>query len=319
MRAKLGLFTLISLMLLFISWVVDVLDTERAPWVAILIEALRTLGSTGLAVAALNFWIEAEDWRRYFEERIKSVVVQQDYMKGLDVPTLNNALRNLMKARFRDAAVDKDDAFLKHFEDNILEYIGSPFREDVTAIVAYEPHDDDTWAVTDRVEYVCRRLGSTIQKKIEWDAGEGCSVQEVEVAVSLPNDSNYSNPEILISSAIDLDALPRLKAGIALAKYSEIDRLKVTITSKYLKSKTTYYAWCMAHPSRNVDVQITFPVGFVVTNDVFFAKGRAVEPRQGSSYFRIVYKGWVLPENGLVWQIGALVDNKQQETTPLAG
>ena len=66
-------------------------------------------------------------------------------------------------------------------------------------------------------------------------------------------------------------------------------------------------------------MQITFPVGFAVTNDVFFSKGRGLEPREGPSYFRIIYKGWVLPENGLVWQIGPVADKKKREIALLAG
>ena len=304
MRVKLAFFILVSLVFLLASWVVDAFLPVKGPLTTIFVEALRTLGSTGLAVAALNFWIETEDWRQYFEKRIKSIVIEQDYFKNLDDLTIKMALRNLMKARFKGAIIDKDDAFLDHFEANILKYIGSPFREDVVAIVDYESQDEDTWIIRDRVEYICRKMGQGIQDVVSWDVGEFLDIQEVEVLLYLPETSGYAKPVVLISSATDVEAISKLKGGIKLTKYREIDKIKIEIIAKYLKDKSDHYAWCMAYPSKNVDVSINFPNGYKVTTDVFLSREKNVIENEGQTYSRVIYKGWLLPqENGLAWQV----------------
>lgn len=114
-KYKLLLIVSISLAILLVAWAVDILNKDKGFGYSLLIEGLKTLGVTGFAVTGLNLWIETEDWTSYFEKRIKSVVIQQDYFIGLDKNVLDIALKNLMKARFKDETVAREDGFLDHF------------------------------------------------------------------------------------------------------------------------------------------------------------------------------------------------------------
>ena len=64
-----------------------------------------------------------------------------------------------------------------------------------------------------------------------------------------------------------------------------------------------YYAWAMAHPSKNIDVQVILPDGYKLRFDSLVTRPRDIDKNIGSTYVRLIYKGWLLPENGLVWQI----------------
>jgi hypothetical protein len=220
--------------LLFAEWFIDSrYEAIRPPqYASITIELLKTIGATGLALAFLNIWLETDDWRRYFEDRIKSVVIQQDYMRNLDKSTLDVILRNLMKARFVGATVDKEDGFLDHFDKNISKYIGAPFREDVVAIVSYEEDNEHRWLVSDTMEFVCRRVGPGIQENLTWESDEAEQVRNLEVWISQPTQDGYLPPERLIALSDGADALSVMKKGLDLSRFRDLDRLKVRIVAK---------------------------------------------------------------------------------------
>ena len=308
MKYKIILLAVLSIAVMLLGLIIDVhYEAARPPQsVSLVIEALKTLGATGLAVVFLNFWIETEDWRQYFEERIKSIVIQQDYMKSLDQNTMKNVLVNLMKARFKDTSVDQKDGFLDHFDKNIMKYIGSPFREDVVATVYYTRNDEDKWLVKDRIEFSCRKIGSSIQEKLNWVADEADQVRSIRINVSRPNEDGYSTPETLISSDTDNEAFTKLKIGVPLTGYKDLDHLKVEIIAEYLQDRSRYSAWGMASPSRNCDVTVIYPEGYQIANDNFVTLDNSASVTKGPTYLRLIYKGWLLPENGLVWHLSVV-------------
>lgn len=320
LNARFAIIVIFSLIFLFTAWFIDLkFENYKVPEYALIsIEFFKTIGATGLALAFLNIWVETDDWRGYFEDRIKSVVIQQDYMKSLDRGTLDVVLRNLMKARFTGAAIDKEDGFLDHFEKNVSKYIGSPFREDVVVMVSYTERDEHTWIVSETMEFVCRKVGAGIQEQLTWMSDEADEVQSFEVFIAEPSQDGYSDYKCLIALSKDMDALSTMKKGLDIRQFREVDRLKVRIIAKYTQERSVYYAWAMAHPSRNVDVQVIFPKEYKLRIDNLVTRPRDIDKSVGPTYVRLIYKGWVLPENGLVWQ---LLDDKQREvsaTTPLA-
>jgi hypothetical protein len=214
-KYKLLLIVSISLAILLVAWAVDILNKDKGFGYSLLIEGLKTLGVTGFAVTGLNLWIETEDWTSYFEKRIKSVVIQQDYFIGLDKNVLDIALKNLMKARFKDETVAREDGFLDHFERNIAKYIGSPYREDVSSTTSYFDVGDG-WLVRDRIEFICRKAGDGIYNSIIWSAGDFAKVEHIAVYLSRPITGGYGDREIVICSDKDPETKVKLKVDILL-------------------------------------------------------------------------------------------------------
>lgn len=134
MKYKLLLIASVSFVILMAAWITDILNPEKGFGYSLLIEGFKTLGVTGFAVVGLNLRIETEDWKSYFENGIKRIVVQQDYISNLEPSTLDNMLRSVMKARFKGVVVDRENGFLDHFENNLQKYVGSPFREDISSL-----------------------------------------------------------------------------------------------------------------------------------------------------------------------------------------
>jgi hypothetical protein len=51
------------------------------------LKLLEVLGVAIFGIGFLNIMLETKDWRDYFEDRIKHLVVEQEYLKTLDKDT----------------------------------------------------------------------------------------------------------------------------------------------------------------------------------------------------------------------------------------
>src|SRR3989475_12003168 len=91
----------------------------------------------GYAIFSLTF--DTKHWRDYFAERLKEVILEQDYIETLDYESLKDLQTRTLKAQFRNQAIDKEGSFLKYFESNLHRFISEPFREDVSAEALMKP------------------------------------------------------------------------------------------------------------------------------------------------------------------------------------
>ena len=286
------------------AWITDILNPEKGFGYSLLIEGFKTLGVTGFAVVGLNLWIETEDWKSYFENGIKRIVVQQDYISNLEPSTLDNMLRSVMKARFKGVVVDRENGFLDHFENNLQKYVGSPFREDIISVIRYEEQNDGKLNFIDNLEYVCRKIGGNIQDSVRYQLDPGEKLERIDISVYRPQKDGFGPKEVLFSTdSVDDEAVEKLANGISLSDYEEIDGLKVVIDAVAIQDPKSFSFWRIAHPGRNIDISVVFPHNYSISCNLFVSSVDTVSKKEGPGYHRIIYRGWVLPENGLAWQL----------------
>ncbi len=127
------------------------------------VKALDVVGIAVFAIGFLNILIETKDWREYFGERLREVVLQQTYLRTLDREALATLQTNVLKAQFKSPDIDREGGFLNYLNANLHHLVAAPYREDVTVELIYSEHDADHWAVFDKVTYTCRRGTSGIQ------------------------------------------------------------------------------------------------------------------------------------------------------------
>jgi hypothetical protein len=87
------LWTFGGLILIFIGIVCKqyfVLDPTSANGYIVdtVVELFKAVGVALIVIGGINAIIETEHWRHYFEERLKDIVLQQNYLDGLDVTSL---------------------------------------------------------------------------------------------------------------------------------------------------------------------------------------------------------------------------------------
>jgi steroid 5-alpha reductase family enzyme len=309
LRSQAVTIFMVSLLFLLLALFIDtkyVPPGETPQYIRIIVEVLKTFGVAGLALVIFSYWLETGAWRDYFEDTLQRIVMDQSYLAKLDDSQLKNTLINLMKARFKGKIIDQKRSFFEHFENNVANYIGSPFRERINATIYYRDCVDETskWMVNDNLEFVCRHIGESIQEKISWAADEAEQVESVRIDVCPQLENGlYGDKEVLLPLTTEPEGINKLSKGISLANYAKCDRLKIFIEARYRQDKHRYSAWAMADPSLDIDVTIHFPEDFEIITDTFVTSEANASITSGPTYKRIVYDGWVLPEHGIVWQL----------------
>jgi hypothetical protein len=280
------------------------------PLTSTFISVVQTVGVTVFALGIFNLVIETKDWRDYFEQRIRQIVIEQSYLNQMDTQILNTLQTNVLKALFKDQNIDREGSFLNYFHTNLHKYIAAPYRQDVTCELLCELDKlaESSWLVSERVTYICRKTAASIQKTIEWwvDPQEFVRVDSVLIEIQYPfNHPNAGKTEPLIKEPnLQQKGLnKKYEISVSLEKYSQIDRLIVIITSKYAVNKERFQYWQMAHPTSNFDITITYPPGNGIQVQPLGINPAFVLSNQGPGYFKMKYDSWMLPESGIAWRI----------------
>src|SRR5208282_4560517 len=90
------------------------------------IATLLFVETIGIAIAAFGLFsiiIDSGNWREYFGSRLREIVIEQNYLNGLDVDTLKSIQTKVLKAFFNDDKIDREGSFLNYFHLNLHRYI----------------------------------------------------------------------------------------------------------------------------------------------------------------------------------------------------
>lgn len=256
----------------------------------------------GIAIFIFGFFsvvIDTKNWREYFAERLKEIVIEQKYLDKMEEDTLKNLQIKIMKALSGGAAVDREGSFLNYFNDNLHRYISEPYREDVSAEIFLREEVDGGLKIFDKVTYYCRRLGKNIQENVKWspDKDEFLRIESAKVEVQYPD--NHQKSDLIESLSNDPEEIAR---GISLEKYKDIDRLTVIVTSVYIVSTERFQYWQMAHPTRNFNMTINYPKDFSIQSKILVLNPAICQITEQPGYLKVKYDSWMLPMSGIAWR-----------------
>jgi hypothetical protein len=265
---------------------------------------LKTLDVVGIALFAiglLNILIETRDWREYFAKALREIVVEQSYLDSLDKEKLTLLQTNILKALFRDQLIDREGSFLNYFHLNLHKYIAEPYREDVVAEIIMVDAGD-YWNVVDKVTYVCRKSGGSIQPYILWhvDKNEYSKVEGLKIFFKYP----YTHPKKGIDEPL-YDGVPTLGDNIQLSldKFSDVDGLIVVADEQYQVRKADFRYWVMAHPTKNFNVTIIYPPEHTLQVLPMVLSPELLLVTERPGYYSAKYDSWMLPESGVAYRI----------------
>ena len=125
--------------------------------------ALKLLDEVGIALflaGAVVVLLEFRDWQEYFQERIKKVIFDQDYLSQMGSDQLMALHTKTLRAFFRTDDIEREGSFLQFFRSQIQAYIGSPYREDVRDVIyiTYSANGTDRVEVEETMSYRCRKV-----------------------------------------------------------------------------------------------------------------------------------------------------------------
>lgn len=285
---------------------------ELNPSGASLLNAFLT-GYSTLSIALVGFAIfsmllDSHNWREYFSDRLKEIVLEKEYLRTLDSGTLRQLQTNVMKALFKNPDIDKDGSFLRFFEDKLHTFISEPYREDVSTEVILKKITDTGYLFLDKVSYVCRSSGGDIQKHIGYkpDDGEFEEVQYLKICIQYPQHHEKAGQRETLYDKNGQELQDDLVGGveISLNNYQGIDGLVVTVESKYIVAKGKFQYWQMAHPTRNFDITIVYPTELDIQFKTLVIEDVVGQVSDEDGYLKFKYDYWLLPQSGLAWLVG---------------
>ncbi|WP_196795124.1 hypothetical protein [Mariprofundus ferrooxydans] len=270
--------------------------------------ALTTISIALFGFGLFSFALDTKNWREYFSERLKEIVVERKYLESLDQDTLKDLQTNVLKAQFKDQTIDKEGSFLNYFHLHLHKHISEPYREDVSTevLMSFEQGRNDAFLVTDKVRYVCRASGGKIQEHVGWkpDEGEFEEVKSLTISIQFPQ-SHEKSGEVIRIYPPDGDAEIDLTKGAkaTLAEYSNIDGLVVITKAVYIAKLGQFQHWQMAHPTKSFDITIVYPSGCGMQFKTLVLEDVVSQITKYDGYLKFTYGSWALPQSGLAWLI----------------
>lgn len=266
-----------------------------------LVKLLDVAGIAFVVLGLIHVMIETKDWSSYFRDRIREIVMEQSYLNTLDKDRLTALQTSVLKAQFKDKAIDREGSFLSYLQQNLHHYIAEPYREDVTTEMIYSDAGD-FWEIFDRVTYVCRRTTTGIQRNFTYqvDLNEYASLEYLTVEVQFPYTHEERGKRRLL-----YEGQPELGPHfiLSLSEYEQVDGLIVIASVKYKVYKNHFQYWTMADPTKNFDITLTFPSDHEVQVKPMVLTPELVLTTVTDGYYKAKYDFWMLPQSGMAWII----------------
>ena len=267
----------------------------------------QTLGIALVGFGLFAMILDAKNWRAYFGERLREIVLEQDYLDGLDSDMLRGLQVKIMKALFRDPDIDREGSFLNYFHQSLHRFIADPYREDVSSELVVESVAAGQVTIFDCVHYTCRRSGDSIQSHVRWgpDPYEWMNVRDVRISVQFPqHHERMGEWELLYNSddggSIDDEEFPM---EIPLKAYGAVDRLRVKVEARYEVRSDHFQYWQMAHPTRSFEFTLAHPMNHEVQVKPFVLHHAMCHISRHDRLVRVKYDSWMLPMSGVAWMI----------------
>ena len=307
-KEKIALTTVIALLVGVIgvfaaAYAAEVLTPKSGTIASSLINGLTTLSVAFMGLGIFGILLDSKNWREYFGERLKEIVIDNSYLKTLDAITLKQLQTNVLKAQFNNPQIDKDGSFLEYFHLHLHKFISDPFREDVsTEVLMRNSEDGKSLLVNDKVRYVCRASGGIIQEAVGWkpDENEFEEVRSLKIKIQFP--ANHEKAGEVVEIPVDQN---QLKSGIkkSLSDYKSIDGLVVITEAVYVVEKGKFQYWQMAHPTKNFDITITYPPTMKLQFKTLVLEDVVSHITENEGYLKFSYGTWALPQSGLAWLV----------------
>ena len=290
------------------AYISEALDIKFAGFLSAFLTGYSTLSIALVGFAIFSMLLDSHNWREYFADRLKEIVLEKEYLRTLDTGTLRQLQTNVMKSLFNNPDIDKEGSFLGFFEDKLHHFISEPYREDVSTEIILKETTEKGYKFLDKVSYICRASGGEIQGHIGYkpDDGEFEEVQYVKIEIQYPQHHEKAGKTETLYPKDSNNLQEDLKKGIkvSLSDYQGIDGLVVTIESVYVVAKGKFQYWQMAHPTRNFDITIKYPEELSIQFKTLVIEDVVGKITDEDGYLKFKYDYWLLPQSGLAWLIG---------------
>lgn len=289
--------------------------SSYADWEKIAFDLLEICGIALLTSGIFTVVLQIPDWRKYFEQRLRNIVLDQSYLDSLDQNSLVGLQVKTLKAFFKTHDIDREGSFLNYFQTNLSNYIKTPYRDGVKTEMVITEVGDQCFKISDRITYTCRMVGGQIQENIKWrpEKDEFKDIFSLRFMIRR-RESHTSEEVVTLTKSGDnyvckkgpnqetLQLADILGQGILfpLKDFNE-DGLFIDIRSEYLVIKGRFLTWQMAHPTNGFYITIKYPEAWVINFQPLVLHPEEVVSNSIPGFYSMQYPKWMLPWSGVVY------------------
>jgi hypothetical protein len=99
---------------------------------ALSIDFLQVIGLALFMMGTLTVILQVRSWKDYFEDGLSRIVLKQEFLNNLSDEELLALQVKTLKASFKNLDIDREGSFLRYFQQDMNQYLGCPYREDVS-------------------------------------------------------------------------------------------------------------------------------------------------------------------------------------------
>jgi hypothetical protein len=301
-------------------WIISKLYCDFLKY-PLLIEFLKNLGQSLLCLGTLTILVDIPDWRKYFGERLKEIVIDRTYLNTLNDVELSSIQVDIFKSIYKHSDLEKEGSFMKYMQTSIQYLVDSSYRENVFSNIKVEIDGSGNSTFSEHITYSLREVGGKMIDKIEWTWAKGEIEQAnyYKVALKCPNDreinkdkctckdpSKCKNGKIEISGTeIENYRIEDIKNDGYKIYLKDLvathDGIQVTVELGYTLKKNRMYFWSMVEPSKVVKINVDFPSNYDLDTFIGGLSGdEFIDSKNENSHtYNFSRDGWMLPRAGI--------------------
>lgn len=272
------------------------------------------LGTTLIGLGVITIVIDMPDWRKYFGDRVKEIVVDRKYINSLNENELTQLQVDIYKSLYKNTDIEKEDSFLQYMQNNIQGLISSPYREHVSSSCVISDCDDEMFLYKEKLSYTLRTMGRDQINDIVWLWTKNEIRGEASFIMTLkcPDFGNCSNKNCIgKSKCLDGKYTINLKQQVfgnevgfkdKIANHVNlVDKLQVFLELEYKMKKNKLYTWKMANPTKDISINIIIPSTYEVDYFVggLYEHEYIYRHNEDDNSIYFIRDGWMLPSDGL--------------------
>ncbi|RIJ49100.1 hypothetical protein D1614_05920 [Maribellus luteus] len=281
------------------------------------------LGYTIIGLGIISSLIDMPDWRSYFGERLKEIVLDRKYLENLSDKELIGVQRDILKSRYKETGIDKEGSFLNFMQESIEHLINSPFREHIACNCHITEVKDRPGVLyyKEKMSYTLKTVGD---KKIEnviwtWRKDEMLEAKKMKCTFKCPkykedrssctcSEGKRCEDGFKEVGEIKIKDFGKDAQGynIDIKEFMEpIDGVQVFVELEFTMSENKLYSWTMAYPSRDINLTLIYPESYEVDRYVggLDEKDYYISTDFHENTVHFVREGWMLPTSGITFAL----------------
>jgi len=304
------------------------------------IQLLGHIGVATLVLGIVGITVEFKNWTEYFEERLAFTIRKKEFLKTLKKEELLALLKDTFLSFYKVEIFDSD-SFHEFFTTQLQDYIGKPFREQLSRIMTVDSPKNGHCLVKVDFSYTCRTIAgedSTIQKDVTWQIEKTDIIgdpKDYSITLKIPTNRQKSfnsppgfpeckNGKIFLTKE-DLERIRKERKErlerlgkreetedddpekyfcfrLSLENFSDMDGLEVEQHVEYVIPIGRFSAWGMAYPTKGVRAVFNYPEEeFDVLVESFGMDPNNKTIVRQPGLYSVTYASWLLPKCGLAY------------------